>query len=413
MGLLTSLGSTPAEVWRAVSQGQSGIRLIKGFDTSGLPVRIGAEIENFDARQEIGKENRSKLRMMARPIQLAVVGAQRALTDSRIDKTQLDKSRFGVIYGAGLIATELYDLVEAARISVPKPIAPVDMEKWGSEALGSIQPLWMLKYLPNMLACHVSILQDAQGHNNSVTEGDVASLLALGEAYRVLLRDRADFFLVGGAESKINPLSLARQCLYEDVSRAKGEPARICRPFDKNRTGLVVGEGAGVLTVEDLEHARKRGATIHAEIIGFGAAFDHRRDGAGVARALAAAIHEADIRPSDIDHVNAHGLATVPSDVWEARGLREFFGPRVPPVLAAKSYLGNMGAASSTTELALSLLAMQHGLTLPTLNYETPDPQCPVPVLAGSPRPMSRPCVVKLNFNQLGQCSAVVLRRWE
>ncbi len=414
IGLLTSLGQDRAEVWQAVRQGQSGIRLIKGFDTSGLPVRIGGEIENFDARLYLSKENRKSLRMMARPIQLAVSGAQRALDDSQVDKNQLDKTRFGVIYGAGLIATDLVDLSEAARISVPEPFtAPVDMEKWGTEAISAIQPLWMLKYLPNMLACHVSILQDAQGHNNSITEGDVASLLALGEAYRVLVRDRADFFLAGGAESKINPLSMTRQCLYEHISRANDEPARACRPFDKHRTGLVLGEGAGVLVVEELEHARKRGATIHAEIVGFGSAFDHRRDGAGIARALAAALQEAEVRPGDIDHINAHGLATTSSDVWEARGLHEYFGDRVPPVFAAKSYLGNIGAASSTTELALSLLGMEHGLTLPTLNYETADPQCPLEVLAGTPRPMRRPYVVKLNFNQLGQCSALVLRRWE
>jgi 3-oxoacyl-[acyl-carrier-protein] synthase II len=420
IGLLTPLGLDRAEVWNAVRQGQSGIRPIKGFDTSGLPVRIGGEIEDFDARLYLAKENRKSLRMMARPIQLAVSGAQLALDDSQIDKSKLDKSRFGVIYGAGLIATELLDLAEAARVSVPRPApvfqpysTPVDLEKWGAEGMQAIQPLWMLKYLPNMLACQVSILQDAQGHNNSITEGDVASLLAVGEAYRVLLRDRADFFLVGGAESKINPLSMTRQCLYEHISRCNEEPARACRPFDKHRTGLVLGEGAGTLAIEDLEHARQRGATIHAEIVGFGAAFDHRRDGAGIARALAAALHEAEVNPADVDHINAHGLATTHSDIWEARGLREFFGARVPPVFGPKSYLGNLGAASTTTELALSLLGMEHGVTLPTLNFETPDPQCPLPVLAGSPRPMDRPYVVKLNFNQLGQCGALVLRRWE
>lgn len=414
IGLLTSLGDDRAAIWQAVRQGQSGIRPIKNFDTSGLPVRIGGEIANFDARSYVlTKEGKKSLRMMARPIQLAIAGAQRALEDSRVDRAQLDKTRFGVVYGAGLMATELLDLSEAARLSVPRPIAPVDMEKWGTEAIAAIQPLWMLKYLPNMLACHVSILQDAQGHNNSITEGDVASLLAVGEAYRVLLRDRADFFLVGGAESKINPLSLTRQCLYEHISRANEEPARACRPFDKHRNGQVLGEGAGVLTIEELEHARKRGATIHAEIVGFGAAFDHRRDGAGIARALAAALHEAEVSPDDVDHINAHGLSSIPSDIWETNGLREFFGARIPPVFAAKSYLGNMGAAASTAELGLSLLAMEHGLTLPTLNYETPDPKCSLEVLAGGPRPMRRPYVVKLNFNQLGQCSALVVRKWE
>ena len=169
----------------------------------------------------------------------------------------------------------------------------------------------MLKYLPNMLACHVSILHNAQGPNNTITESDVASLLALGEAYRILGRDQADFFLVGGAESKINPLSLVRQCLFEPLSRRNDAPEKACRPFDRSRDGLVLGEGAGVLVVEELEHARKRGARIYAEVVGFGAAFDRERNGDGLARAIRAALAEAGIGPDDVDHVNAHGLAHV------------------------------------------------------------------------------------------------------
>jgi len=265
-----------------------------------------------------------------------------------------------------------------------------------------------------MLACQVSILQDAQGHNNSITMGDVASVLALGEAYRVLLRDRADFFLVGGAESKINPLSLTRQCLYEHISRSQTAPEKACRPFDRHRDGLVLGEGAGVLTVEELGHAQKRGARIYAEMVGFGAAFDHRQDGAGIARAVRAALEEAEIQPADIDHINAHGLSTVKSDIWEARGLHEVFGQAgaAVPVFAAKSYLGNLGAGAGTAEMALSILGLHHGQMPPTLNYETPDPKCPVTVLAGRHRPVTRPYVLKLNFNQLGQVAAVVLRKW-
>lgn len=244
------------------------------------------------------------------------------------------------------------DLADAAKISLPNPPGPVDLAAWGVEGLRTVQPLWMLKYLPNMLACQVSILQDAQGHNNSITMGDVAALLALGEAYRVLLRNRADFFLVGGAESKINPLSLTRQCLHEHISRSQLPPEKVCRPFDRQRDGLVVGEGAGVLALEDLDHAQKRGARIYAELVGFGAAFDYREDGTGIARAVRSAMAEARIRPEDLDHVNAHGLATVQSNIWEARGLHQVLGHTLPavPVFAPKSYLGNLGAGAGITE---------------------------------------------------------------
>src|SRR5262249_19701517 len=149
----------------------------------------------------------------------------------------------------------------------------VDMKIWGEKGLEAVPPLWMLKYLPNMLACHVSILHNAQGPNNSITESDVAGLFALGEAARILRRKQADFFLVGGADSKINPISLTRHCLFGLMSRRNEEPAKACRPFDRRRDGWVIGEGGGVFAVEDLEHAQKRGAPIYAEVVGFGAAF--------------------------------------------------------------------------------------------------------------------------------------------
>src|SRR5436305_2475854 len=167
-------------------------------------------------------------------------------------------------------------------------------------------PLWMLKSLPNMLACHVSILHNAQGPNNTITETDVASLLALGEAYRILGRDQSDFFLVGGGESKLNPLSLVRQCLFQPLSRRNDAPEKASRPFDRGRDGMVLGEGAGVLVVEELEHARRRGAEIYAELVGFGAAFDRKLNGEGLARAIRAALADAGIGPEDVDHVNAH-----------------------------------------------------------------------------------------------------------
>ncbi len=414
IGIISPIGLDAASYWRSLLEGRSGIRPIQAFDASGLPVRIAGEIPHFNAKDYLEKEQRKSLRVMARTIQLAVAGAQRALDDGKVDKSKLDPTRFGVEFGAGLIATELNDLIEAACVSANCQPGRVDLEKWGEQGIPLIQPLWMLKYLPNMLACHISILHDARGPNNSITESDVASLLALGEAYRILLRDQADFFLVGGAESKINPLSMVRQCLFECLSRRNDEPTRACRPFDRGRDGLVLGEGAGVFVVEDLEHARRRGAHIYAEIVGFGAAFDPGMRGDGLARAIRAALTEAGIEPHEVDHINALGLSTPESDAWEARGLHEIFGDCSPPVpvFAAKSYIGNLGAGGSTTELAASVLAMSKGLVPPTLNYEQADPDCPVVVLSQQPRPMTRPYVVKVSFTQMGQCAAMVVRQW-
>lgn len=415
VGVLSPIGLDLDTFWQSLLSGRSGIKPFRAFDFSALPVRFGGEIPTFDAKKYVDKKDRKGLRVMARTIQLSVAAAQLAIDHSALDKEKIDPTRFGVEFGAGLIALELDELGPASKCSANCLPGSVDLEKWGEQGIPSIPPLWMLKYLPNMLACHVSILHNAQGPNNTITESDVAGLLALGEAYRVMGRDLADFFLVGGADSKINPLSMVRQCLFQPLSRRNEEPEKACRPFDKARDGFVIGEGSGVLAIEELEHARRRGARILGELVGFGASFDRDRSGAGLARAIRAALQGAGIGPEEVDHVNAHGNSTVDSDVMEARGLQEVFGNCKPPVpvFAAKSYFGNMGAGSALTELAASLLAFQHGVVPPTLNYEVPDPACPVAVVAGSPRPVTRPYLVKVSFTDLGQCAAVVIRKWD
>jgi 3-oxoacyl-[acyl-carrier-protein] synthase II len=353
--------------------------------------------------------------MMARTVQLGVAAANLALEDGRVDEAKLDPARFGVEFGAGLIASELPELADAARASVNCQPHQVDLGKWGEQGISNIPPLWMLKYLPNMPACHVSIQHNAQGPNNTITESDVASLLALGEAFRILRRDGADFFLVGGVESKINPLSMVRQCLFEALSRRNDDPEKACRPFDRTRDGMVIGEGGTVLVVEDLEHAQRRGARIYAELAGFGSAFDSRMNGSGITRAARAALAEANLEPGDLDHINAHGLGTQLADILEARGLDPIAGtgPDAVEVFAPKSYLGNLGAGAGTTEVAASALALHHQLLPGTLNHEEPDPECPVRVHVGSPRPVRRAAALAVGFTPAGQCAAVVLRRWE
>jgi 3-oxoacyl-[acyl-carrier-protein] synthase II len=414
VGVVSPLGLDTAAFWEALRGGRGGIRPIQSFDAGNLPTRIAGEVRGFDAKQYIAKPDRKSLKVMARGIQLAVAAAQVAIDDARLDKQTLDPTRFGVAFGAGLLATELEELGPAAGVGANCQPGVVDLEKWGEQGLATIPPTWMLKYLPNMLACHVSILHNAQGPNNTITESDVASLLALGEAYRILTRDQADLLLVGGADSKINPLSLVRQCLFGPLSRNNANPDRACRPFDRSRDGSVIGEGAGVLVLEELEHARRRGARIYAELVGFGSAFDRHRSGGGLARAAGAALREAGIRPEEVDHVNAHGLSSPDADAWEARGLAAVFGAASPPapVFAPTSYFGNLGAGSGTTELAASVLALHHGWLPATLNYEEPDPACPVAVLR-APQATARRHVLKVGFTEMGQCAAVVLRKWD
>lgn len=408
-GVISPLGTTVDAFWQALLAGRSGVRPIRAFDTTGMPSRIGAEID-FDAKAFVEKKDRRSLKMMARPIQMALAAANLAMKP--VDRGRLDSTRFGVEFGAGLIASELPELVDAACLSANCKPGVIDMATWGDKGIAAIQPLWMLKYLPNMPACHISIIHDAQGPNNSITESDAAGLLAIAEAARVMRRDAADFFLVGGCESKLNPVSLVRQTLFEQLSRRNDEPDRACRPFDRDRDGLVLGEGASVAVLEDLEHARQRGRTIYAEVVGCGAAFDRRLNGDGLARACRAALEQAGIGADDLDHVNAHGLGTRTEDLWEARGLAQVVGDRVP-VFAAKGYVGNLGAAAGITELAMSALALHHG-TLPGSRYhEQTDPDCPIRVHTGEPRAVTRPYALKVGFTKMGQCAAVVVRKWD
>lgn len=424
IGVLSAIGQDAATFWDALRAGRGGVKAIQAFDTSSLPVRFAGEVTPFDARQYVEKKERKSLLIMARTIQLAVAASKLALDDGKVNKEQLDPTRFGVEFGAGLIASELDELGDAAQLGSSGQVGLVDLPKWGGISMEAIPPKWMLKFLPNMLACHVSIFHNAQGPNNSITENDVASLLAMGEAYRILSREAADFFLVGGAESRVNPLSMVRSCLMDPLSRRNEAPEKACRPFDRRRDGLVIGEGGGVFVMEDLEHAKRRGARIYAEVVGFGAAFDasvnpripaKRIGESGLARAIRSALREAGIGPEDIDHINAHGLSTVSSDIWEARALNEVFGSCKPamPVFAGKGYIGNLGAGGSTTELAMSILGMKNEIVPATLNHDEPDTECPLAVIAGSPRPVSKPYVLKVSFTQMGQCAALVVRKWE
>jgi 3-oxoacyl-[acyl-carrier-protein] synthase II len=414
IGVFSSIGQGPGAFWEALRTGANGIHPIRSFDASSLPVRIAGEVADFDARRHIDKKQAKSLKMMARGIQFAVAAAQQALDDSGIDKERLDPTRFGVEFGSGIIASELVELGEASLVSVNCQPGQVDLARWGAEGQPTMPPLWMLKYLPNMSACHISILHNAQGPNNTITENDVSGLLALGEAYRVIGRDAADFMLVGGAESKINPLSMSRQCLFELLSQRNEAPERACRPFDRRRDGLVLGEGAGVLVLEELEQARRRGARVYAELVGFGAAFDPDRSGGGLARAVRHALAEAAIAPEQIDHINAAGFSTADEDAWEARGLHAVFAEcgRKVSVFASKSYFGNLGAGSAPVELAASLLALRHGMLPPTRNYEEPDPACPVTV-ATALEPTREAYVLKVSMTQMGQCAAVVCRKWD
>jgi 3-oxoacyl-[acyl-carrier-protein] synthase II len=369
---------------------------------------------------------------MSRPFQFAAAASRLALLDAGLTLDQLEPTRLATVLGAGTVPNEPLEFARGGQTSTER-VGRIDLQRWGRDGMPLVPPMWMLSYIPNMVGCHVSVLNNAQGPSNTITQTDAAGLLALGEAWRYLRRGLADVVLVGSADASVSPIGMVRQHLMHPIADARFEPARACRPFDRDRSGLVLGEGGGILVVESEAHARRRGARIYTELAGFGAAFDTSvqrgmgrwRRGApserrtpypprggkhGLARAIRLALTQAGIAAHDLDHVNAHGLGDVPDDLWEAQGLAEALGDRAVPVFAPKSRFGTLGAGSGPVELAASLLALRHGELPATLNCEHPDPACPVQVVV-TPRPVVKPYFLKVSFTELGQCAALVCRR--
>jgi 3-oxoacyl-[acyl-carrier-protein] synthase II len=412
LGILSAIGIGREAFAASLRTGRAGIRSLRSFDASALPVRFGAEIDGFDPRDFVEKKDRKQLKMMVRTSQLAVAGAQLALRDAAVAPGTFNPERMGVAFGTGTIPGDMVDLGSAARASYDEAGRTVDMARWGRDGLPLIPPMWMLNHVPNMLACHTAILNDARGPNNTITQSDVAGLLALGEAFRMVRRDRADLMLAGGADTRTNAPTIARFYLFSQLSSRNDAPERACRPFDLERDGQVVGEGAGVLLLEALEHARARRARIDAEVLGFAAGFDPGRTGRGLAQVVRSALAAAGVHPRDLDHVNAHAAGTRADDCWEARGLDAALGDCRVPVVAFKCYFGNLGPAASAVETAASVVALADGVLAPTLNHERTDPACPVNVLCAA-RPVARPCFLKVACTERGQCAAVVLRRWQ
>ena len=419
LGLVTPLGIGTDSFGSALAEGRGAVRKLESFATAGLPTDAAAEVIGFDPRAlAIPKHRRSltkNLKYMARDIQLSVAAAEMAVADAGLADGGVDPTRFGLDLGAGLISSELDELAPAINIAT-RPDGTFDFAAYGREGVPAITPIWLLKYLPNMLACHISILCDCQGPSNSITEAEAASNLAIGEAYRIIARGRADAMITGGADSKIHPLSLVRMTMLKQISHWKGDPAASCRPFDRDRSGTVPGEGAGILILEALEHARARGARIYGEILGSGSGSDANPDGGidpegpGVEISVRAALADAGLDPSEIGHVNAHGIATKLADASEAAAYRRVFGAEGVPVTGLKGAIGNLVSGCGAVELIGSLLSVNRGFMPRTLNCDNPDPDLGLDVIRGGSRSTSNPTFLNVNLTRLGQSAALVVR---
>ncbi len=420
LGLVTPLGIGSGPNWAALSQGRGALGRLRAFPVDGLPTDVAGEVKDFDpkalALPKHKKALTKSLKYMARDIQLAVIAAELAMADAGLVDGGVDPTRIGVDLGAGLISTELDELAPAIDLASEGEGGQFDYGVWGREGIALIPPIWLLKYLPNMLACHISILSDCQGPSNTITEAEAASNVAIGEACRIIGRGRADVMISGGADSKIHPLSLIRMSLLNQMSRWQGDPSRACRPFDRSRDGWVAGEGAGILILEERTHAHARGAKIYGEILGFGSGCDANPeggldpDGGGTEVAMRSALRDAGMKPEEIGHVNAHGAATVVSDLAESRAFGRVFGGRGVPVTALKGYMGNLVSGCGAVELVASLLGVNRGLIPPTIHCDDPDPACNLDLVRDTPRPTDNPTFLTTNLTRHGQAAALIVR---
>jgi 3-oxoacyl-[acyl-carrier-protein] synthase II len=411
VGVISPIGTGTGPFWGNLMAGRSGIGYLKSLSSHNLPCKLAAEITDFDPLEHV--YNRKFLKVMSRDIQLGVCAASMAMKDSGLKPGDVDPDRLGVEFGAGHIPFSPEDLADAARGLSDAMRQGADYH-WGNEGIGQIAPLWLLGQLPNMPACHVAIEHDARGPNNTITSADASALLALQEALRVIQRGHADVMIVGACSSAIHPVDIARRALIEDLSRRQDDPTRACRPFDLDRDGTIVGEGAGVFVVERYEHARARGAELYCEVLSVGAGCDGAQGtgGVGLVRAMQAAVKRAGIEPREIGHINAHGKSTQKDDWLEARSYHSALGSAAEriPVIALKSYFGAFEAGSGAVELAGSVLSLKHGELPMSLNYERPDPLCRLNVVHDQPLRLRNRAAMSVNRTAMGQSAAAILR---
>jgi 3-oxoacyl-[acyl-carrier-protein] synthase II len=380
IGVISPIGIGTKAFWENLLAGQAGVRTIQSFDASAFRSHIAGEVPAYKIGDYVPKSYRKATKVMARDIELAVVAADDAFKDSGLkskaytETPDINPARFGCNIGAGLISCELNELTSAMHVA--RDGNKLDLQKWGREGMGQLTPLWLLKYLPNMLACHVTIIHELKGPSNTITCADASSHLAIGEAFRTIQRGKADLAICGGAESKVNPMGLMRQCLLKRlVEGGDIDPSHAVRPFDEQAHGTAIGEGGGLFILEEYEHAKKRGAKMYAELVGFGASQDAHKltepspTGHSYGKAITKALADATISPDSVGCLIPHGLGIPSHDRAELAGLKLAFGEHLTklPISPIKAQISSL-AAGCGVDAAAAVLAVHHNKIPPAVN---------------------------------------------
>lgn len=403
IGIVSPLGIGQDENWDAASNGKSGIKRITRFDPKDVPSKIAGEVKNFNAEDYLDKK---EIKKMDTFLHYALAAGKMAVSDSGLEITDGNAERVGVLVGSGLGGLETIEKYHSLMLEKgPKKISPFFI------------PMLIVNLAPG----HISMYFGCKGPNSSIVTACATGNHSIGEAFKIIERGDADAMIAGGVESTITPLAVGGFCAMKALSTRNDEPERASRPFEKDRTGFIIAEGAGILVLEELETAKKRGADIYGEITGFGCNADAHHitapspGGEGAARCMKLALKDARLNPEDIDYINAHGTSTYMNDLCETQGMKRVFNGCTQDlwISSTKSMTGHLLGAAGGVEAVFSLLTIKNGVVPPTINYETPDPECDLDYVPNTARERQVGTVMSNSFGFGGTNATLIFQRYQ
>jgi 3-oxoacyl-[acyl-carrier-protein] synthase II len=400
LGLICAVGNTTDEAWKNLLAGKGGVERITHFDTSQHSCQIAAEVKNFDPLQFIEKK---EIKKMGRFIHFALAASEEAMKNSGLQVTDENSERIGVHIGSGIGG---FDVIEREH---------TNLMQGGPR---KISPFFIPASIVNLAAGHVSMKFGAKGPNEATATACTTSAHSIGDAFKIIQRCDADVMIAGGAEAAITPMGIGGFAAMRALSTRNDAPEKASRPWDKDRDGFVVGEGAGILILEELEHAKARGANILAEVVGYGMSGDafHITSPApeheGAQRVMRNALRDAKLQPDDIGYINAHGTSTDIGDKLETVAIKRVFTDKVPPVSSTKSMTGHLLGGAGGLEAGIAILALRDQIVPPTINYETPDPECDLDYVPNQARKVQFEFALSNSFGFGGTNGCLVFKRW-
>ncbi|GAX90399.1 beta-ketoacyl-ACP synthase II [Effusibacillus lacus] len=404
MGVISPVGNTVSAFWESLVAGKSGVGKITRFDASEYPCQIAAEVKDFNPEAYMDKR---EARKMDRFAQYAVAAARMAMDDSKLQITEENEERVGVYVGSGIGGLET--LMEQHQILLEK-------------GPRRVSPFFIPMMIGDIATGQISIFLGAKGPNSSPISACATGTNAIGDAYKIIERGAADVMITGGAEATVLPLAVAGFASARALATAFNDtPEKASRPFDRDRDGFVMGEGAGILVLEELEHAKKRGAAIYAEIIGYGMSGDAYHitqpapEGAGAARCMREAVRDAGINPTEVDYINAHGTSTDFNDKLETMAIKKVFGDHAYKlaVSSTKSVTGHLLGAAGGVEAVACVKAIQEQMLPPTINLENPDPECDLDYVPNVARKMAVNVAMSNSFGFGGHNASIIFRKYQ